>query len=154
MPNYDKLVQRFMKRTKIIDGHWLWQGARNQKSGHGLVTIKRRLVYLHRFMFCLANGLDYDGEFYVCHKVECNIPRCWILDHLYQGDNSSNVKDTVTAGNHHEASKTHCPRGHRLWHTAKSGKRVCLECNRLRDRNRKRYTRNGQRFTVPGTRKI
>lgn len=161
MPNYQlpseellNLVSRFMKRSRFVDGHWIWDGAKNKKTRHGLVSINGKLVYLHRFIFCLSNNLDYNDNFFACHKPECNIPNCWNPSHIYKGDGSSNIKDIVNLGYHKEAIKTHCPRGHILYHKAKNGKRICIECNRLRDKNRKRYTKNGRRFTIPGTRKI
>jgi len=152
-PNFISLINRFHVRTRIESKHWIWLGAVNRKTGHSLVKIDKHQYYLHRYMFCLLHKLDYrDYSFTVNHI--CNIPRCWSPLCLYKGTMSENMQDYVRTGKHHESNKTHCPRGHRLWFRAKSGKRVCLECNRIRDHNRKRYTKNGYRFTVPGTRKI
>jgi hypothetical protein len=58
------------------------------------------------------------------------------------------------SGNNHELNKVNCPGGHILYHRAKNGKRVCIECNKMRDRNRIRITISGKRFTVPGTRRL
>jgi hypothetical protein len=148
-----------MKRTKITeDGHWIWQGAANQKTHHGLVTVNGHLRYLHRFIFCLVHELSYHDDFYACHKQECSRPRCWNPDHIYKGNNSTNVNDMVELKTHVEARKTHCPRGHEYdkenTRIAFNGKRICLACRRQRDRNRIRFTRNGRRITVPGTRKL
>lgn len=153
MPTIDDLILKFMKSTRIVDNHWVWIGAKNK--GHALVTIDNKSKYLHRYIFCLMNNLDYDdSNFMACHKLECPFKSCWNPECIYMGTNSTNQKDLVTLGLHRESIKTHCPRGHRLFHKAKNGKRVCLECNRLRDKNRKRITRNGRRITIPGTRKI
>lgn len=155
MPNYNKLVSRFMKSSRIINDHWIWDGARNNKTKHGLVTIDNKQVYLHRYMFCLLNNLDYnDKSFMACHKIECNIPSCWNPKHIYKGTNSTNIKDIATLGYHKESIKTHCPRGHMLYRKVKNGKGFCIECNRLRDNNRKRITVNGCRITISGTRKL
>ena len=91
----------------------------------------------------------------VCHKQECNNSRCWNIDCLYKGDAKSNVNDMIDLKTHVEARKTHCSRGHK-YDTCNTrynnGKKVCLECRRQRDRNRKRFTVNGRRHTIPGTR--
>ena len=53
---------------------------------------------------------------------------------------SDNELDKVRHGTHHEAVKTHCPRGHELFaenippSMAKRGKRECLACARARSR--------------------
>lgn len=64
------------------------------------------------------------------------------------------MRDTVVAKTHKESRKIACPRGHVLYRTTKNGKRFCIECRRLRDRNRKRITVNGKRVTVPGSRRL
>lgn len=154
MPNIQDYISRFMKKSRVIGEHWIWDGARNKRTQHGQVSIDGKLLYIHRFIFCLVNNFNYDDDFYTCHKPDCNIPACWNPDHMYKGTNQSNQKDIVNLGYHREAIKTHCPRGHELWKRAKNGKRICIECNRLRDRNRKRITVNSRRVTVQGTRKI
>lgn len=159
MPNYEQLRTRFLARTTITESNcWIWNGAVSSNSGHSLATIERDLVYLHRFIFCLVNNLDYkDTSFLACHKDICKSPACWNPDHIYKGTTSDNMKDAVRLKTHKEASKIHCPRGHEYNDSNTSinnGKRVCLACNRQRDRNRKRITVNGVRITVPGTRKL
>ena len=56
------------------------------------------------------------------------------------GTQSENTLDRVAHGTHHEAVKTHCPRGHELFaenippSIAKLGRRTCLACARARSR--------------------
>src|SRR5699024_9822191 len=56
------------------------------------------------------------------------------------GTSSDNELDKVRHGTHHEAVKTHCPRGHELFaenlkpSNAKQGKRMCLACARAHSR--------------------
>jgi hypothetical protein len=148
---------RFMERTVVRDDHWLWQGARNKRTRHGFITINGKTLYIHRYIFCLANNLNYKDDFLACHIMECNIPFCWNPDHIYKGDYSTNMKDQVDSGTHPEIRKTHCPQGHEYKVHGKrlpNGKRKCMFCARLRDKNRIRVTRNGIRITIPGTRKL
>lgn len=151
-----KYTVRFWKSTSINDkGCWIWNLARHSKTGHGLVSVKNIQVYVHRYIFCLYHNLDYKSPILALHI--CNTPACWNPLHLYGGTHSDNMRDTVKAGTHKEAKKTHCSRGHEYnsENTMKNNrKRSCRACARLRDKNRKRITVNGKRQTVPGTRKI
>lgn len=59
------------------------------------------------------------------------------LANLRYGTNSENVLDSVRNGNHGEAKRTHCPRGHEYTpeNTQRIGnKRQCRECKRAWDR--------------------
>ena len=62
------------------------------------------------------------------------------VDNLRYGTRSENMLDRVRHGTHHEAVKTHCPRGHELFaenippSIAKLGKRMCLACDRAHSR--------------------
>jgi RNA polymerase-binding transcription factor DksA len=54
--------------------------------------------------------------------------------HLYIGDQSRNVLDSVERGTHREARKTHCHKGHEFnevnTRIGKDGFRYCKPCNR------------------------
>ena len=135
------LVNKYKKRSAITsDNHWLWLGSRHKRTRHGLVGVNGKLVIIHRFIFCLVNNLDYnDSSFYACHQVSCNIPYCWNPDHIYKGNQSTNILDTVKAGNHNESRKTHCPRGHSYaiyGVRTKLGWRRCSECRKIYNKNR------------------
>lgn len=60
------------------------------------------------------------------------------LDNLRYGSSSENTLDTVLHGNHNNARKAECPRGHALVvenlkpGTLKLGRRECLSCARTR----------------------
>ena len=62
------------------------------------------------------------------------------VDNLRYGTRSDNALDKVRHGTHHEAVKTHCPRGHELFaenippSSAKRGYRNCLACDRASSR--------------------
>jgi hypothetical protein len=69
-----------------------------------------------------------------CHKDDD--PANNALINLYWGTHSENQLDSVRLGNHHEASKTHCPREHPLVmpnlvrYQHRRGYRSCLACAR------------------------
>ena len=66
------------------------------------------------------------------------------LDNLRYGTPSDNTLDRVKHGRDHNATKTHCPRGHELSaennppSSAKLGERTCLACIRARARVQRR----------------
>ncbi len=139
MPTLEQYISRFMKKTRIVDSHWLWRGTTNNKSRHAAVGINGKIVVLHRFIFCVKNNLDYyDKSFLICHKQECNIPFCWNPDHLYMGDHSTNTLDVVQLGYHHNTIKIYCKYGHILnKYPDRWGKRNCPTCISIK--NKKLY---------------
>lgn len=60
------------------------------------------------------------------------------IENLRWDTKAANAQDTVKHGRHHEANKTHCPRGHALEHpnldswSLRHGKRKCLACDKAR----------------------
>ena len=65
------------------------------------------------------------------------------LVNLAWGTASENMRDCATNGNHHNAKKTHCKRGHAFTpeNTGPNNRpewRVCLECKRAKARERYR----------------
>lgn len=76
------------------DACWRWTGA-HAINGYGLLWIKDKHVYAHRFSFILFNGGIADGML-VCHK--CDNPICVNPKHLFSGTNNDNVQDKVNKG--------------------------------------------------------
>jgi len=78
-------------------------------------------------------GLPKPGE--VCRHLNGN-PHDNRLDNLSWGTPSENMLDKARHGTHHNANKTHCPRGHLLAEPnlvlshSRRGKRKCLACDR------------------------
>ena len=93
--------------------------------------------YVHSLVAETFIGTRPDGM-EVCHndgnKTHNNVAN------LRFGTQSENTLDRVAHGTHHEAVKTHCPRGHELFaenippSIAKLGRRTCLACARARSR--------------------
>src|SRR5690606_38480338 len=65
-----------------------------------------------------------------------------MVSNLRWGTKSENQLDSVRHGTHHQANKTHCPRGHELVEgnlaRRKLPYRQCLTCERARERTRVR----------------
>lgn len=86
-------VSSFWRKVEKTESCWIWKGA-TQKTGHGRVRINGKLLGTHRVSYFLKHGKIND-DLMVCHK--CNNPSCVNPDHLYQGDNSDNMIDSVYA---------------------------------------------------------
>ena len=88
---------------------------------------------MHRLVLAAFVGPLPEGK-EVCHNN--GNPGDNRLENLRYGTKSENNLDRVKHGTHHEARKTHCPRGHRLTDPnlradqKRKGKRTCLACGR------------------------
>lgn len=122
----------------------LWTKWQNKRQGHGRTEIKGKKWLVHRLVWAQHNGEPPEGKM-VLHG--CNIPNCYNINHLYLGDRSQNTKDSVKAGTHNMARKTHCPQGHEydakntyFYNKPTGGTyRMCRVCTRIRvlQRNRR-----------------
>jgi hypothetical protein len=131
-------IERFWSKVNKTDGCWLWTGT--VKNGYGILHRSRTLVKsarhvpAHRLSFLLAHGVYPINH--ACHR--CNVPLCVRPDHLYDGDDRSNIEDTLAAGRHHQATKTHCKHGHEfdaantgfMLNTNGRMRRFCRTCRR------------------------
>ena len=72
-----------------------WQLSTN-KDGYGYVWFKGKNHYAHRVAFMLANNVELTPDDYICH--DCDNPACINPDHLFLGDQQSNMDD-MTAKN-------------------------------------------------------
>jgi hypothetical protein len=89
-------------------------------------------IAAHRLSFILYKGPITD-DLYVLHR--CNNSLCVNPDHLYLGNQSDNVGDTLKSGRHYQASNTHCPHGHELTpentYITGVGSRQCKICRKM-----------------------
>ena len=73
-------------------GCWIWMGQLNH-NGYGRREVKGRRLRAHRVAF----GLDKIPKgMMVLHK--CDVRCCVNPDHLYIGDNSTNMRDMIRRG--------------------------------------------------------
>lgn len=123
-------------------GCWLWLGTTS--NGYGRLSYGGHAPrYAHRLSFEAFNG-PVPAGMDVCHK--CDTPSCVNPAHLFVGTASDNAKDMVQKMRSYvafEKIKTHCKRGHELSsdnlrRNIKTGRRQCVACYKITQRNRKR----------------
>jgi hypothetical protein len=91
---YQTSIETLMKRVRIENDCWLWQGPTVGR-GYGKVGFRGKTARAHRVMWELANG-EIPAGLYVCHK--CDIPSCINPDHLFLGTADENNKDMAQKG--------------------------------------------------------
>lgn len=100
--------------------------------GYGLshVPVGRNssvMVYAHRVAFEKAWGITLKAGQVVRHT--CDNPPCVNPLHLMLGTQGDNMRDMTGKGNHANAKKTHCPKGHEY----EAGRRThCRACRKQR----------------------
>ena len=133
------LEQRLLRYVRKRAGCWEWTGAKDS-GGYGQLRYLGVNHLVHRVAWLvwrgpLKKGLD------VCHS--CDNPVCVNPAHLWVGTAKDNIRDSVAKKRNYHAAKTHCPHGHEyagdnLRVGTQGGgrwrKRVCRECERIRQR--------------------
>ena len=122
-------------RERILSQH-------AHSSGHMRVKLsipgRQRSADVHRLVAIAFHGPPPEGC-EVCH-TDGN-PANNNADNLRWGTRSDNLLDRTRHGTHHQAIKTHCPRGHPYdvanTYRTSDGRRMCKECGRISVRNRR-----------------
>ena len=87
--------ERFQQRVKVLEnGCWEWLGTINQ-DGYGIFHYKGKSTKAHRMSVFFKDGVLPEGVM-ICHT--CDWRRCVNPDHLYIGDQESNMADMVRKG--------------------------------------------------------
>ena len=132
-------VDLFITRFKVHpNACWIWTGSKD-KDGYGLFHARPNHQKAHRFSYELFKGA-IGKDLLVCHK--CDNPSCVNPKHLWLGTYHDNLKDMYNKGNEKPPYRnvTHCLNGHEFnkENTYKpprsKTKRVCRECQRIRNR--------------------
>jgi HNH endonuclease len=95
-----KDINRFWSKVDKSNNCWEWKKLLDKK-GYGLITVKNKTIYAHRFSALIA-GLDITDKF-VCHK--CDNPKCVKPDHLFLGTLQDNKNDEVSKNRQARGSK-------------------------------------------------
>lgn len=123
-----------------------WQG-KPTEYGYGARTVDSQYWRVHRYVIHevghdrWGRRLDH-GE---CVMHLCDNRMCIRFDHLRVGSNAENQADKCAKGRHHDALKTHCPRGHPYSEANTrhhGGKRFCRTCGRAANTQSKKKARN------------
>ena len=134
----ERYKKNFYSKIEVNDetGCWEWQ-ADKDKDGYGMFGLKfgrrahRISLLIHGIK--LIDGLQID---HLCKNKSCVNP-----EHLEQVTNLENIKRADYQVTMHNASKTHCKRGHLLQGynliIKKGNKRNCRTCRNLMERIRR-----------------
>lgn len=104
--NKDRVIARLRKNSKIEeDGCWLFGRWSMQ---YGRMSVDNKVYLVSRLSAFIYLGLDInDPNSQANHKNECPNKSCWNPDHLYVGDQTSNMKDEIG-----KRSVDYCKKGH------------------------------------------
>ena len=142
------LEQQLLEGRTIdeLTGCWLWRLQSDR--GYGKITYYYRTIDVHKAAAHVWLGLSLEPNGagpLVLHK--CPNKHCFNPEHLYLGNQSQNIQDSVKAGTHPEARKTHCPQGHEYTEANTyiygNGWRQCKACKQTDER--KQYMREYRR---------
>lgn len=133
LPRRDSLGRRvsgrIMSTSRNPSGHIQVKLSKDGRSVQGK---------LHRIVLVAFAGLPEPGD-EVLHSD--GNPANNQITNLRWGTRSENILDRVRHGVHHQAIKTHCPKGHEYdainTHRTSDGRRMCKECGRISVRNRR-----------------
>ena len=91
--------KRFLAKTKITEGCWLWTGTFGTR-GYGQFRPGRAAegqVGAHRAAWAIFFG-EFDQKLFVLHR--CDTPACVNPAHLFLGTHQDNMQDMTQKGRH------------------------------------------------------
>lgn len=108
-PTLEEVKDRFMSKVDIAGECWIWQGVKLPK-GYGVFFVPKAFrdrsaesMTAHRAAYMLFKG-KIPEKAIVCHA--CDNPSCVNPEHLFLGDNSSNMRDCASKGRINTAKLT------------------------------------------------
>lgn len=155
-PHWDIKTKLEHYRLITPDGHWLWQGFLN-KNRYGIFGFEGKTWLVHRLAYFVYNSKNSDDT-YICHIIDCKYRNCFNPEHVYSGDQYSNMMDRIISGNNPQLEKTHCPEGHEYTpentYRNSKGARMCRICDkestrRSRQRQKEKLEQHNQPLTQP-----
>jgi len=130
VPGYDGYTASFSGKVYLNGAEVNWS---RWSTGYRYAQIGNRKVGLHTLV-CAAFRGPRPAKAVVRHLN--GDPTDDRAENLDWGTQSENIRDSVLHGTHHNAAKTHCPRGHEYneinTHYYANGHRRCRACRRKR----------------------
>lgn len=130
----DKAINKLLSLRFINEkGCWLWLGSMNG-NGYGQVMIDYISYGVHRLSLHLFKNFDLSSPLNALHT--CDRSDCFNPDHLYEGNQSNNLKDAYNrkrrSGNN-LGGKSHCRKGYEFtventYIRPDTGTRACRIC--------------------------
>ena len=101
-----KTIDQIRSRCRIVDTHWLWQGAKTYQ-GYGMCKHGSKNHLVHRITFELARGVTIlnDRNKWVLHGPECPT-NCCNPDHMVLGSAYENRLHSYSDLDHKDSWKT------------------------------------------------
>ena len=86
---------KLMRKTKIVNNHWLWTGA--VINGYGVIGFDGHHYLVNRLSAYIHLGLDLlDTKTQANHRDNlCSHRNCWNPEHLYVGNQYDNRQDMI-----------------------------------------------------------
>lgn len=139
----EEILKRLETFKKVKDGHWLFTGSTNRRAGYGRLMIDGKQYLVHILSAWIYKDFDLKSEDLILHIRECKFKHCWNPEHVYVGNYSDNIADSIANGAHYDYNKykTHCPRNHPYEGrnlVIKCGKRCCRECIKISNAKRRK----------------
>jgi len=113
----DKLRKRLESKRIITHfGCWLYISGSRSKSGHGRISVNGHGYYASRLAMYVYNDFNLGSSLNILHIRECPDSRCFNPEHLYEGTQSDNRKDSAAVGTakNQNSIKDKCDYGHEL----------------------------------------
>jgi hypothetical protein len=93
-------IANFWRHVVITPSCWLWVGAHNTISRHGLFCVDYKMVGAHVVSWTIENGAPPAGLFVLHNCPDGDRGDCVNPDHLWLGTQKENVADAVRKGRH------------------------------------------------------
>lgn len=147
--NKEEIKEYLLKNKQIVPGN-CWFLINRNNNGYEYF----RGIGIHRLSVWIFKDFDLDSNLNILHKCDCNC--CWNPDHLFEGTQSDNRKDSINKQRSDKLfgnalnlkNRTHCNNGHEFTilntHYNKKGHRTCIICRREYENERyHRLKKNG-----------
>lgn len=124
----DQLLENIFKHVKVQKECLIWIGAITKSTGYGKIKWKYKSYDVHRLIGLYLFECIYENKIEICHINECSSRACIRPIHLYKGNRSSNMIDSINKLTHNSLYKER-----NLVHGTTTGYNYgckCIECRK------------------------